>query len=185
MTVGELIQRLRILLNDTQAIEFSDGELIGHINQAQDYIVQTAVNLGFQGFIKKTTLTLTDGSSPLPVDFIREYSVVAGKYILNAVPPDAEISPKTYKIVGDKIFSRNDTLDLYYFFQPAYYTATTDVIQLPAVFNNLLMEIVVYLAKNRIELAGMDIQLASLYEQKIAQIVSAYGNAFIERPMPF
>ncbi|ADO44949.1 hypothetical protein Hydth_0549 [Hydrogenobacter thermophilus TK-6] len=186
MTVAEAVLRLRTLLNDPQAIEFTDAELINYINQAQDYIVLSAVNLGFQGFLKNVNLTLTNDQALLPSDFIREYSVSANNYILNSVPPDAEVTDKTYKIIGNTLYSKNASVSLYYFYSLPNYSNLSDTIQIPQIFNNLLFEICVYLAKNRIEVPNaFDVQLSSLYEQKIAQLVSAYGMSFIERPMPF
>ena len=186
MRVGDLLQQIRYAINDTDKIEFSDAELINYINQAQDYISNVCINNAFKGLIKETDLTLIDGKTELPQDFVREYSVVANGYILKSLPADAEVDEYSYKIVGNSLYSQNDTVNLYYFYMYPAYVSVNDELVIPNVFVNLIREIVTYLALNRTNInTSFELQLSKLYEDRILRVINSYGNSNIERPMPF
>ena len=186
MRVSDLLQQIRYAINDTDKIEFSDAELLNYINQAQDYISNICINNAFKGLIKETDLTLIDGKTELPQDFVREYSVVANGYILKSLPADAEVDEYSYKIVGNSLYSQNDTVNLYYFYMYPAYVSVNDELVIPNVFVNLLREIAIYLALNRLEFnTAFETQLAQLFETRIIQVINSYGNSNVERPMPF
>ena len=63
MTVADLLKQVRYALNDTEGVEFSDSELINYLNQAKDYVVQSAVSKNFKGFVAYSELTLVDGKA--------------------------------------------------------------------------------------------------------------------------
>ncbi|EDP74400.1 hypothetical protein [Hydrogenivirga sp. 128-5-R1-1] len=186
MTILDLIQQIRYAVNDTDKIEFSDAELLNYVNQAQDYISNVCINNAFKGLIKEVDLTLTNNQAVLPDDFVREYSVVSGKYILNSIPPDAETDKYSYKIVGKTLYSTNDSVKLYYFYMYPSYSAVSDTVVIPNVFVNLLREIAAYIALNRLEFnTNFEIQLAQVFEDRLLQIINQYGNSNLERPVPF
>lgn len=186
MTVSDLIQQVRYAVNDTDSVEYTDGELLDYVNQAQDYISNVCINNAFKGLIKEADLTLTNNQVALPNDFVREYSVVNGIYILKSIPPDAEVDEYSYKIVGKTLYSKNDTVKLYYFYMYPSYSAVSDTVVIPDVFINLLRETVVYLALNRVNInANFEFQLSQLFESRLLQVINSYGNSNLERPMPF
>ena len=186
MTVSDLIQQIRYAINDQDKIEFSDAELLNYVNQAQDYISNIAINNGFKRLLKEANLTLTDGKVTLPSDFVREYSVTNGMFILKSVPPDAEVDEISYKIVGDLLFSKNENLKLYYFYMYPAYVSVNDELVISNIFLNLLREIAIYLAMNRVNInTNFEVQLAQFFESRLLQVINNYGNSNIERPMPF
>ncbi len=186
MTVQDLINQIRYQINDTDKIEFTDGELLNYVNQAQDYISQVAINHRFKGLIKMSDLSLSDGKATLPEDFVREHKVKAGSRLLNSVSVSEDVDVYSYKIIGNEIYSGNDQLTLYYFYMYPAYIAMTDILKIPMIFENLIREMVVYLALNRTNInASFEVQLSKLYESKIIRIISNYGNSNLERPMPF
>lgn len=186
MLVKDILSQIRYAINDTDKIEFSDTELLNYVNQAQDYISNVAINNGFKGLLKETDLTLTDGKVALPDDFVREYSVTNGMFILKSVPPDAEVDEYSYKIVGNLLFSKNENLKLYYFYMYPPYVSVNDELVIPNIFLNLLREIATYLALNRVNInTNFEVQLAQFFESRLLQVINNYGNSYIERPMPF
>ncbi len=186
MTVLDLIQQIRYAINDVEKIEFSDEELINYINQAQDYISNVCINNAFKGLIKEVDLTLTDGKVELPQDFAREFSVVANGYILKSLPADADVDEYSYKIVGNSLYSQNETVKLYYFHMYPAYVSVNDELAIPNIFLNLLREIATYLALNRVNInTNFEVQLAQFFESRLLQVINNYGNSNIERPMPF
>jgi len=152
MTAGELIKILRVDLNDTSAIEYSDSELLEYINRALEWINQELIALGSHYVIKKTTLTLTNNVSPLPSDFVEEYAVVSNGITFESIPPHETLRDYTYKIYGGKIEAKADTIDLYYYYSFPALSSTQDEIPLPQSLMNLLKYLVLYMAKSRIEL---------------------------------
>ena len=186
MRVSDLLHQIRYAINDNDKIEFSDAELLNYVNQAQDYISNVAINNAFKGLIKEVVLALTDGKAELPQDFAREYSVVANGYILKSLPADADVNEYSYKIIGNSLYSQNDTVKLYYFHMYPAYVSVNDELVIPNVFVNLLREIAIYLALNRTNInTSFELQLSKLYEDRILRVINSYGNSYIERPMPF
>ncbi|WP_457641457.1 phage adaptor protein [Persephonella sp.] len=186
MTVSDLIQQVRYAVNDTDNVEYTDGELLNYVNQAQDYISNVCINNTFKGLINEVDLALTNNQVALPNDFVREYSVINGINILKSIPPDAEPDAYSYKIVGKTLYSKNDTVKLYYFYKYPSYVAVSDAVVVPDVFLNLLREIVIYLALNRTNInTGFEMKLSQLYEARLLEIISGYGYSNLERPMPF
>ena len=186
MTIQDLINQIRYQVNDTDKIEYTDSELIEYINQAQNYISKIAINHRFKGLINQSDLSLSDGKATLPADFVKEHKVKAGGKLLKSVSVSEDVDIYSYKIIGNEIYSGNEKITLYYFHFYPTYTVVTDTIQIPRIFENLLREIVIYLALNRTDInASFEIQLAKLYESKVLNIISSYGNSNLERPMPF
>ncbi|WP_297452595.1 hypothetical protein [Persephonella sp.] len=186
MLVKDLFQQIRYAINDQDKIEFSDAELLNYVNQAQDYISNIAINNGFKGLLKETDLTLTNSQATLPSDFVREYSVTNGMFILKSVPPDAEVDEFSYKIIGRDLYSKNENLKLYYFYMYPAYVSVNDELAIPNIFLNLLREIATYLALNRVNInTNFEVQLAQFFESRLLQVINNYGNSNIERPMPF
>jgi hypothetical protein len=190
MTVGELLDQIRYMINDRDKLEYTDNELINYLNQAQDYIANTCINHQYKGFLKTTTLTLTDGVATLPDDFVVESALYAGDPPRNLLPiapgTPIEANSYVYRITGNQLESDQDTITLVYYSYPQQYFNTTDTINLPPQFINLLREITVFLALNRNEFnTSVEQQLSVLYEQKLLKLISNYGLATVPLNLPF
>lgn len=186
MTAADLLLQVRYAINDLGKIEYSDDELLHYLNQAQDYIVNTAVNKGYKGLLKTATLNLINDSAQLPDDFIKEAVVIANGKKLKPVPTGKQYDENTYQIVGNLIYSKNAQVNLIYFYFPDLYKNLDDKISLPRTFWNLLKEITVYLSLNRNEFnTNFETQLSVLYEQKINDVISNYGFSDIPLNLPF
>jgi hypothetical protein len=187
--VKDFFEEVRFTINDVEKLEYTDNELLTYLNQAQDYIVNTCINHQYNRFLKTATLnTDTTSGQALPDDFVIEQSVYAGERELTPLTPDAVIKDGEpyYKIVGDKIYAGLSPITLTYYYHPERYTSYEQDLQLPRIFNNLLKEIVVFLALNRNEFnTSVEQQLAVLFEQKLLSLISAYGNGFIPLNLPF
>ncbi len=188
MLVSDLIAEIRKSINDPNALEFSNEELLELINEAQGWIVNGAINQEYLGFVKSAELTLTDGKTALPPDFVREYAVLntSGTPLYSVFPSD-KVDEKSYAIIGTEIYSNNDKIKLLYFYVPSRYADISETISIPDVLIPVLKEAVVSLALNRVELlndAAVRGTLMSNFEARVAQIVSNIGRAYNEIRMP-
>ncbi len=188
MYVSDLIAEIRKAINDPNALEFSNEELLELINEAQGWIVNGAINQEYLGFVKSAELSLTDSKAALPPDFVREYAVLdAGGTPLYSLFPSDRIDEKGYAIVGKELHSGADKVKLFYFYMPPRYLDVSEEISIPDLFIPVLKEAVISLALNRIELtndAAVRGTLMSNFEARVAQIVSNMGRAYNEIRMP-
>ena len=186
MKVADFLIQVRRRINDTKKIEFTDDELIGYLNKAQDFIVDFAVNHDFAGFIKFVELSLENGSAQLPDGFIRVFKVVCGNKELKPVPIGQTPIGSGYFILGNEIYADCDKVGLYYFSDVPSYSSIDDTILLPRPFLNALQEIVVFLALNRLEYnTAVEQQLAVAFEKELLGIITDYGLSEIPLNLPF
>ena len=178
MNVEDIIREARYQLNDTDKVEFSDGELLSYLNQALRYINNFGINFNSRLFLKRANLTLSNGVALLPSDFIREKSVKVGSITLK--------SGKDYSIIGDEIFSKYDNITLEYFYQIKQLSSLAENIPLKDIVVNVLKQIVIYLALNRTNInAKLEVQLGELYKSELESIFKLYGNTKLDRKLPF
>jgi len=178
MKAEELITECRFQLNDTDKIEFSDGELLSYLNQALRYINNFGINLNSKLFLKRADLTLNNGVALLPADFVREKSVKTGSMTLK--------SGKDYNIIGNEIYAKSDTITLEYFYQITHLSSLAEDIPLRNIFVNVLKQMIIYFALNRTNVnAKLEIELGELYKRELENIFKLYGNTRLDRKLPF
>ena len=126
-------------------------------------------------------------SGDLPADFQTEEAVKVDEVQLNAVSPSITPTSTQYKIMGDTIYSDNDSIELFYFIMPSTdYTAITDTLDVKAYFRNLYRQMIIFMALNSDEYdTGMEQALMSRFEGIIMSIVGKRGNSNLEAVMPF
>ena len=157
MTVQELISQLRTDLNDTQAVEFSDEELITKINSALRWLSLELASLGTSITLTMTTLTVKDGKATLPSDFISETSVIADgqRYFSgNAASPNLS-DRRAYLIVGNQLLINlpdGTTITIYYHraFPPV--SSLSEQLPIPDYLADIVREYVLLTARRRIDL---------------------------------
>lgn len=186
MKVKDFLEQVRIGLNDIDAFEFSNNELVNYLNFAQDWIVNQLIILESPLIIKSVDLSNCLNGATLPNDFVKEHSVVSGNYILHSIATPQVPNQFSYKILGHKLYSGNENVTLYYFYRPPCYQSLDDNLFLPNYFGHLLYEIVVFLGKKRIEVGNQaEATLSKVYMDQLLQVVSGISGQNFVRPIPF
>jgi len=187
MTVEEFLNQVRYQINDTDKAEYSDTELINYVNDALRFISNELIRLSSPILLKYTTLSLTDGAADLPSDFVREEGVLDSQgNLLKSYPAIKPADQYGYKIIGDKIYSNNTSLDLFYYALFPFVASLDDEIPVPAYMVNLLKEIVIFLALNRNEFSlNVEQELLKAFGAQIYEIANSVTQTYYERELPF
>ncbi len=197
MLVSDLISRIRTRVNDTQAIEFSDQELINYINDILSSISLYLASVRWQGVLQQTVIQVTAGSQNVspPSNFLKEEAIYwydpslnnnsLGNIQLAEIHPalinqNSNNQPNTpgyYFMQGGIIYlypipNNNGTLTINYY--PLLSVAlTTDTIPLPPFFTEVLVHAVSVQALSRIELnPNIEAQLESYIYTQIRQFLN-------------
>ena len=176
MTVQEFIARLRTYLNDPQAIEFADTELISYINSGLRLLSTFLTDINSLMNVKDLELTVTDGEATIPSNFLKAVSV-----------KDVGGNPLRYEIVGTTL--RTEDVDKavlrYHYLYPSV-SNLTDTISIPIVLEDALFHFVSVLAKNRIENPSrMDGDLMRIFQEFVRPVAALHGKDTIEYSPPF
>lgn len=189
MTVQELIDRLRIYLNDPQGIELSDRELLGYVNDILNEFAVYLARLRFQPLLKRHSVTITAGtqSMSLPSDFLKEEYVLWDKSPLEEIHYEHRSesgAPRYYFREGDSFYlypipDKDGTAELAYY--PALrVSAVGDTLPLPSYFEGTLLHAVSVKAKSRVEINPQaDSQMRLYIQRQIKDFVKmnrSWGN---------
>lgn len=187
MTVAELFTDIRYQLSDELKISYSDIELIGYLNQVNEFMYATLLEAESNLVVKEAVITLTSGVGTLPADFHLDDAVtdVDGNP-LNAVASSKTPTSTQYKIMVESIYSDNGSIKLFYYYMPDAYTAITDTLLIPRYFQNLYRQMIKFLAMNTDEYeTGIEQALMSRFESIITSITGKRGNTNPVAVMPF
>ena len=187
MTVAELFTDVRYQLSDELKTGYSNTELIGYLNQVNEFMFATLLDHESNLIIKEATVTLTDGVGSLPSDFQLDDTVnIDGGEPFTTVPVSSTPTSTQYKIMVDSIYSDNDSITLFYYYSPSVYTAITDTLDIPIYFQNLYRQMIKFLALNTDEFdTSVEQALMSRFETIIMSIVGKRGNSNPVAVMPF
>ncbi len=186
-TVEDFLSSVRYQINDTGAVEYSNDELIEYLNIAIRFLSSELIGISSHLLLKETTIALTDNMGDLPSDFIKEKAVLdADGYTLYSAPPSATLSQIIYKIIGDKIYSKaSSPLTLYYFYFYPSVSAITDTLPTKDYMEDLLKEMVIFLALNRNEYSlSTEGQLLANFKDKVLSLAN-FGKQNLDRQLPF
>lgn len=186
MTVKELLNYVRYQINDVDKVEYSDTELIGYVNEGLRFISNELIRLSSPLLLKKTTLELTDGEADLPSDFIKEEAVLNSQgQALKSYPPSYPIDQYGYKILGNKLYSNNTSVDLIYYASYSSVSTLDSILPIPDYMVSLLREIVIFLALNRNEFSlNVEQELFKLFASQVYELAKV-GSSYYERELPF
>ncbi len=142
----ELINKIRIKINDTSSFEFSDNELISYINDGITYLENVMVlnKVKFNISLLTTSLSVC----PVPEDMLAIYKVISyGKEI-----PLKEVYSKEagYYILNNNIILPYADAEIYYIKEYERVTIN-DKINLPKIFINYLYLYTISKALSRLE----------------------------------
>ena len=186
MTVEELLQQVRYAINDTQKVEYTDAELINYVNDALRFVSNELIRLSSPLMLKTTTLNFIDNSADLPSDFIREEAVIANGIVLNSIPATQEPGTLNYKILGNKIYSKNNQVLLLYYAGFPSVLALNQSVPIPDYMLSLVKSIVAFLALNRNEYnTSVEQELIKVFSGQVLELAKMIGEQFYERILPF
>lgn len=139
---------MRFYLADSQKVKYSDDALLSALNLAVTLSFETFIGYASSLGRKQTTITLTDGEGDLPTDF---HSIVMVEDALGTevLPDYAKMTPASgyYKVVGEKIYSAADSLELEYHYIPAPMAAISSDMDCPESMAGQIVLVAVNIAK--------------------------------------
>ena len=187
MTVATLFTDIRYQLSDELKTGYDDAELIGYLNQTNEFMYATLMNHESNLALKSALITLTDGVGALPSDFELDSAIKDTNDVpLHAVAPSITPTSTQYSLFDSNLYSDNDSVTLFYFYMPDTYTAITDTLLIPAYFRNLYRQMIKFLAFNTDEFdTTLEQQLMSRFESTILEISGKYGSTNPKATMPF
>ena len=142
MTPIDVFARVRMApeINDNAAVKYSDYNLIAALNSVLSIVYNTLSSSSNDLLTQEKTLTLTDGVAVLPDDFLSVVNVRANDKVLKPQSKSNDVDEYSYRIRGNNIYSKNDSILLDYkpyFVEVEYDTIDTALI-LPNYFSELL-----------------------------------------------
>lgn len=181
MTLSELREQVRFLLDEPEEGFFLDKEIDLWINEGYYDIAKTAKH------IKETAYMLTTSDTfkyELPDNFIEEFKVFLNDEKFNPVPlEDKEIEEGYFIWEDDFCFSitppENGELVIYYYRKPiAKLIDDTDEPEVPIEYQNLLVNYALYKAKTK----DKDANLSQYYYQEYLRGLSTMKNEYATAP---
>ena len=189
MIVSELVSRIRIRLNDTQAIEFSDAELIGYLNDTLKSISLYLARVRYPGLVRVTSVSVPAGtpSVALPSDFLKEENLYWNNDPLDEihrVQDDERGRPQYYFREGGffKLYPVPDEAgELKIVYYPLLTVhSMTDAIPLPSFFEPVLVHAVAVKGRSRVELnPSIEAQLQEYIYRQVMDFIKrerSWGN---------
>lgn len=148
MNANEALMHMRFYLADSQKSKFSDDALLSALNLAISITYEMLVGYSSTMGRKNSIIAITDGVGDLPSDF---HSTVLVEDSSGApmIPDYGKISPASgyYRIVGNKIYTGEESVVLQYNYIPASLSTTSDAIDCPNSLTNQLILIAVDIAR--------------------------------------
>ena len=148
MNANEALMHMRFYLADSQKSKFSDDALLSALNLAISITYEMLVGYSSTMGRKNSIIAITDGIGDLPSDF---HSTVLVEDSSGApmIPDYGKISPASgyYRIVGNKIYTGEESVVLQYNYIPASLSTTSDAIDCPNSLINQLVLVAVDIAR--------------------------------------
>lgn len=148
MLVDELISESRVLLNDTDELEFSETELLKYLNNGIDIIENILSSKNSSILLNE--LDIVSSSTKLPSDLLKisnVYNSSTKKYL--TLSSNVDISENEYKIIGNTLKVLYPPVKLIYFKRLKRYSKGQKL-EIDEFFNSMLVDYVVSSAKSRL-----------------------------------
>lgn len=148
MLVDELISESRVLLNDTDELEFSETELLKYLNNGIDIIENILSSKNSSILLNE--LDIVSSSTQLPSDLLKisnVYNSSTKKYL--TLSSNVDISENEYKIIGNTLKVLYPPVKLIYFKRLKRYSKGQKL-EIDEFFNSMLVDYVVSSAKSRL-----------------------------------
>ncbi len=201
--VSALITKARRRVNETSTTFFEDDDFVDWADEAQKYFVRQTRYLESS---ESTSAVSGTQSYDLPDDFLALYRVTFnGKKIdrvsffeideLGLDETSYSGTPTLYYVHDDKLYlipkpTTTDTIKVYYYKYPATIDATTDTLETPPIYDDVIVAYMVYMAYKKdaeSDISSLDFADYWMTEcnAKISQIKSDMQEDKLDRPMMF
>lgn len=159
---------------DTFATKYSDYQLITALNSVLNIVYDTLSTSSNDVLTEETALTLEDGATDLPDDFLSTVNVVApdGR-VLEPQTKSKDVDRFTYRIRGKKLYALGDSVTLEYkpFFIPITQDTVDEDMALPNFFGELLKKYVVIVLQG-----GLNKQDSTVVQQIATDVYQLTGG---------
>lgn len=170
MLVDELISESRVLLNDTDELEFSETELLKYLNNGIDIIENILSSKNSSILLNE--LDIVSSSTKLPSDLLKisnVYNSSTKKYL--TLSSNVDISENEYKIIGNTLKVLYPPVKLIYFKRLKRYNKGQQL-EIDEFFNSMLVDYVVSSAKSRLlDMADLENNVINTMNVRINEYV--------------
>lgn len=170
MLVDELISESRVLLNDTDELEFSETELLKYLNNGIDIIENILSSKNSSILLNE--LDIVSSSTKLPSDLLKisnVYNSSTKKYL--TLSSNVDISENEYKIIGNTLKVLYPPVKLIYFKRLKRYSKGQKL-EIDEFFNSMLVDYVVSSAKSRLlDMADLENNVINTMNVRINEYV--------------
>ena len=170
MLVDELISESRVLLNDTDELEFSETELLKYLNNGIDIIENILSSKNSSILLNE--LDIVSSSTQLPSDLLKisnVYNSSTKKYL--TLSSNVDISENEYKIIGNTLKVLYPPVKLIYFKRLKRYSKGQKL-EIDEFFNSMLVDYVVSSAKSRLlDMADLENNVINTMNVRINEYV--------------
>ena len=170
MLVDELISESRVLLNDTDELEFSETELLKYLNNGIDIIENILSSKNSSILLNE--LDIVSSSTQLPSDLLKisnVYNFSTKKYL--TLSSNVDISENEYKIIGNTLKVLYPPVKLIYFKRLKRYSKGQKL-EIDEFFNSMLVDYVVSSAKSRLlDMADLENNVINTMNVRINEYV--------------
>lgn len=170
MLVDELISESRVLLNDTDELEFSETELLKYLNNGIDIIENILSSKNSSILLNE--LDIVSSSTQLPSDLLKisnVYNSSTKKYL--TLSSNVDISENEYKIIGNTLKVLYPPVKLIYFKRLKRYNKGQQL-EIDEFFNSMLVDYVVSSAKSRLlDMADLENNVINIMNVRINEYV--------------
>lgn len=170
MLVDELISESRVLLNDTDELEFSETELLKYLNNGIDIIENILSSKNSSILLNE--LDIVSSSTQLPSDLLKisnVYNSSTKKYL--TLSSNVDISENEYKIIGNTLKVLYPPVKLIYFKRLKRYNKGQQL-EIDEFFNSMLVDYVVSSAKSRLlDMADLENNVINTMNVRINEYV--------------
>lgn len=181
MKVSELINSIRVAVDDTNATTYSDYSVLEITNSIFYNVANFLIKHNSSLMYKEASLTFENNEAQLPTDFVSLIEATDSEG--EDVPENTRLLASSYKIIGNKIKSKLGTLNIVYSYTFSdKFTMDSDV-PFPGQFIEYLKKYIVMVLTNNNKDAS--ITILPVIESDLIELISNREHAGIERDMQF
>lgn len=156
MTPREIIRKVRVSpeVNDNNEARYSDYQIVDALNSALNMIYNELGTFSNELLTKTETVNLRHGEAELPEDLLQIVEVYRGDTVYIPQTKGKAVSPYTYTIYGNTIYSDADKLTIDYrpSFEEIGMDELDDDLAYPNYFKEFIKKLVIMCLKGTLEM---------------------------------
>lgn len=178
MTPRDIINKVRIAVKDVNEARYSDYDMIDALNTVLNLTYNELASFSNDVLVKTENIRLTGGEGELPEDFLQVVEVYHGDTVYMPQTKGYIVSPYTYTILGNSIYSNASSLTVDY--KPDFEDLTVedldDDLELPNYMKEYLKRMVMMALSGSLEASEGLSQL----RQQVREISSNRGYSRLQ-----